>query len=302
MAAMTRLWTPVSRSPCAARNASPWRRKISATSSAGRTGRSRGRDHHEGKAVEGARRAGDQGCGDLGVPSRRRQLDMPEQNLNDPDVGPALQKMSGETVPERVGRDGLIDPRPSPRSPAGGLQGAGADRCAGLLAWKQPQTGPRPPPVGAQNAEQAWRQHRITVSAAFSVFDVDQHPRAVDGGDLQARNLADPQSRRIGRRQRDTVAQARNRFQKTDELLGIEHRRKLLGLPAADDPRDGFRLPERDAVEEAQGARDLVDVRPRALLGNQMELVGADLLRAELSRRQAEMTAELRNGVEIGLL
>src|SRR4051794_22147117 len=227
---------------------------------------------------------------------------MPKQDLNDPDVGPALQKMSGKTVPERVGRDGLADPRLSPGNPAGGLQGPGADRRAGFLAWKQPQTGPRPPPISAKNAEQAWRQHRITVSAAFAVLDVDQHPRAVDRGDLQARNLADPQTRRIGRRQRDTVAQARNRVQKADELLGIEHRRKLLGLPAADDPRDGFLLPKRDAVEEAQGARDLVDVRPRALLGNQMELVGADLLRAELSRRHAEMTAELRNGVEIELL
>src|SRR3954470_234595 len=219
---------------------------------------------------------------------------MPKQDLNDPDVGPALQKMSGKTVPERVGRDGLADPRLSPGSPAGGMQGPGADRRAGFLAWKQPQSGPRPPPISAKNALQARRQHRITVSAAFAVLDVDQHPRAVDRGDLQARNLADPQTRRIGRRQRDTVAQARNRVQKADDLLGIEHRRKLLGLPAADDPRDGFLLPKRDAVEEAQGARDLVDVRPRALLGNQMELVGADLLRAELSRRQAEMTAEHR--------
>src|SRR5215210_7028587 len=289
MAAMTRLWTPVSRSPCAARNASPWRRKISATSSAGRTGRSRRRDYYHGQAVEGARRAGNQVCGHLGVPGRRRQLDVPEQNLNDPDVGPALQKMRGETVPERVGRDRLIDPRPAPCSPAGGLQGAGANRRAGLLAWKQPQSGPRPPPVGAENAEQAWRQHRIPVSATFAVLDVDQHPRAVDRGDLQARNLADPQARRISRRQRDTVAQARNRFQKTDDLLGIEHRRKLLGLPAADDPRDGFSLPQRHAVEEAQGARDLVDVRPRALLGDQMELVGAHLLGAEPSRWRAEM-------------
>src|SRR3954469_9651869 len=58
---------------------------------------------------------------------------------------------------------------------------------------------------GAENVEQAWRQHRITVSAAFAVLDVDQHPRAVDRGDLQARNLADPQTRRIGRLQRDTA-------------------------------------------------------------------------------------------------
>src|SRR5215210_2966522 len=197
--------------------------------------------------------------------------------------------MSGKTVPERVGRDGLADPRLAPCSPAGGLQGADADWRAGLLARKQPQTGPRPPPISAKNAQQARRQHRITVSAAFAVLDVDQHPRAVDRGDLQARNLADPQTRRISRRQRNTVAQARNRFQKTGDLLGIEHRRKLLGLPAADDPLNGFSLPQRHAVEEAQGARDLVDVRPRALLGDEVELVGAHLLGAEPSRWRAEM-------------
>src|SRR3954465_14963292 len=114
---------------------------------------------------------------------------MPEQNLNDPDVGPALQKMSDKTVPERVGRDGLADLRLAPCSPAGGLQGADADWRAGLLARKQPQTGPCPPSISAKNAQQARRQHRITVSAAFAVLDVDQHPRAVDRGDLQARNL-----------------------------------------------------------------------------------------------------------------
>src|SRR3954447_6053718 len=195
MAAMTRRWTPVRYPPPPARNASPWRRKISATSSAGRTGRLLGRDYHHGKAVKGARRAGNQVCGHLGVPGRRRQLDVPEQDLDNPDVGPALQKMSGKTVPERVGRDGLADPRLSPGSPAGGLQGPGADRRAGFLAWKQPQTGPRPPPISAKNAEQARRQHRITVSAAFAVLDMDQHPRAVDRGDLQARNLADPPHR-----------------------------------------------------------------------------------------------------------
>src|SRR3954454_1760061 len=135
-----------------------------------------------------------------------------------------------------------------------------------------------------QSLDSIVRGRALTVSAAFAVLDVDQHPRAVDRGDLQTRTLADPQTRRIGRRQRDTVAQARNRIQKADDLLGIEHRRKLLGLPAADDPRDGFLPPERDAVEEAQGARDLVDVRPRALLGDEVELVGADLLRAEPSR------------------
>ena len=50
---------------------------------------------------------------------------MPKQDLNDPDVGPALQKMSGKTVPERVGRDGLADPRI--------LEGSNGSRPVGVL-------------------------------------------------------------------------------------------------------------------------------------------------------------------------
>ena len=41
---------------------------------------------------------------------------MPEQDLDDPDVDPALQKMRGEAMPERVNRHRLVDPRPAPRN------------------------------------------------------------------------------------------------------------------------------------------------------------------------------------------
>ena len=64
-----------------------------------------------------------------------------------------------------------------------------------------------------------WRSGRILRWSRWGQLGQD---RALGAGDLQARNLADPQTRRIGRRQRDTVAQARNRFQKADDLLGIE--------------------------------------------------------------------------------
>ena len=66
--------------------------------------------------------------------------------------------------------------------------------------------------------------------------------------------------------------------------------------------RHGVRLPECDAIEEAQGTGDLIDVRPRALLADEVELVGADLLRAEPRRRRAEVTTKLRDRVDIGLL
>src|SRR3954451_24800702 len=108
MAAMTRRWAPVRRSPCAALKSSLWRRKMSATSIAGRTRRSLGRHHHEGEALEGARRAGDQIGRDPGIMGRRRQCGMPEQDLDDADVDSALQKMRGEAVSKGVNRHRLV--------------------------------------------------------------------------------------------------------------------------------------------------------------------------------------------------
>jgi hypothetical protein len=40
---------------------------------------------------------------------------------------------------------------------------------------------------------------------------VEQHPFAVDRADLQAHDLADAQARRIGGRQRNTIAQSFDR-------------------------------------------------------------------------------------------
>ena len=130
---------------------------------------------------------------------------------------------------------------------------------AGLTAGKQPQVRPGPPPVGAENVEEPRRQHGVAVLAAFAILDVDQHTLAVDRRDLQARHFADPQPSRIGGRQRDTIAQSRHRLEKANDLVGIENRRKLVGLTAIDDPLERFLLTERDAVEEPQGASDLVD-------------------------------------------
>jgi hypothetical protein len=89
---------------------------------------------------------------------------------------------------------------------------------------------------------------------------MNQHPFAVDRADLQAHHLADPQARRVGSRERYAIAHSHNRVQEARDLLTVEDRRKLLGLLAGDDPFERLFLTERDAVEEAQGARDLVDV------------------------------------------
>ena len=59
-----------------------------------------GRDHREREAVEWARRTSTQVRGDLRIARGRGQIDVPEQHLDDPDVGSALQEMGGEAVPQ----------------------------------------------------------------------------------------------------------------------------------------------------------------------------------------------------------
>ena len=65
----------------------------------------------QGQTIERAPRRPDRvGC-DLRVARGRRQIVVPEQDLNDPDVGPVLQKMRREAVAQRVQRDALGQPR-----------------------------------------------------------------------------------------------------------------------------------------------------------------------------------------------
>jgi hypothetical protein len=131
---------------------------------------------------------------------------------------------------------------------------------------------------------------------------VDEHAPAVDRGRLQTANLADAQPRRVGRRQRNPVPQSRNRFQEARDLLRRQNGRELFRLAPVDDPRECLLPAQRDAVEEPQRASRLIYVRPGALLGDQMQLIRADILNTQPLRRFSKMAAELPDGVDVRLL
>jgi hypothetical protein len=63
---------------------------------------------------------------------------MTEQDLDDPDVGAALQQVGRKAMPKRVGCDALADPGTLPCEATSRLKGAAAHMTAGLLARKQP--------------------------------------------------------------------------------------------------------------------------------------------------------------------
>ena len=54
---------------------------------------------------------------DVGIDLRRRDIGVAEHFLNRPQVGPPLQQMRREAVPQRVRREALADPGPQGRLP-----------------------------------------------------------------------------------------------------------------------------------------------------------------------------------------
>jgi hypothetical protein len=227
---------------------------------------------------------------------------MTEQHLDDADIGARLQQMGGKAVPQSMHRDRLAQPGAADRGPASLLQGGDTHRLPGVAAGEQPAPGPRQAPVGAQDRQQLRREHHVAVLAALALLDADQHPAAVDRPRLQPGDLAGAQACTVGRGQGGAVAQAGNRFEEAHDLVGAEHHRQPLRLARRDDALDRVAPPQRGAVEEPQGAHGLVDVRPRALLADQVQLVGAHLLKAQPLRGTPEIPAELGDGIEVGLL
>src|SRR6202044_2888104 len=96
--------------------------------------------------------------GDLSVTGGRGNVGMSEQDLDDAQFDPALEKVSREAVPQAMGRHGLARLHLASRDPTSVLQRGDADMFASLPAGKQPQAGTRATPISPQNIEQTRRQ------------------------------------------------------------------------------------------------------------------------------------------------
>src|ERR1019366_7389765 len=78
--------------------------------------------------------------------------------------------------------------------------------------------------------------------------------------------------------------------------------RQFVRFPRVGNALRDERLAERDAVEEAQGAHDLIEPRPRNARRHQVNLESADVFQFQLIRRSAKIPAELQNRADVGLL
>src|SRR5215472_2170544 len=111
IADMTLSWPRLTWPAWDARHAGPRRRKMSATSTAGRdNGRvSGGWLHLVQQQVERTGHLTDRLNGDPCIERRRVELLVSEQNLDDPDIGLLLQQMRGKAVPQRMNPDAFGD-------------------------------------------------------------------------------------------------------------------------------------------------------------------------------------------------
>src|SRR5216683_5780641 len=196
MADMTFNWPRLTWPVLAQRQAGPWARKISATSIDGRGKRRRVLRRWPHPCDEMFERAGDLAErleGDARIERGGIELLVPEQHLDHANVGLLLQQMRGEAVPQRVQRDGFVDLGHLRRGMAGPVELPRREWVDWFLPGKQPALRASRLPPRTQQFEQVLGQHDVAVLAALALFDPNDHPGAVDVGDLERDDLGRPQ-------------------------------------------------------------------------------------------------------------
>jgi hypothetical protein len=137
---------------------------------------------------------------------------------------------------------------------------------------------------------------------ALALTDADGHALAVDVGDLEADEFGDAQAGGVEGHEDGPGFEPAGRGEQPADLVAAEDDGELLLFLLADDAVQGPVAVEGDAVEEAQGTADLVEgARRDVAVVDEVEQVGADLLRAELIRGPLVVPGELGDGPEVGV-
>src|SRR6267378_4036245 len=306
MADMTLSWPRLTWPALALRHAGPWSRKISATSSAGRDiSASAGRPdllELERDVLQRAHDLADRLGGDAGIERRGVELGVTEQHLDDADIDVLLKQMGGEAVPQGVQGDAPVDLRYLGGGVTGAIELARGHRLRRVAAREQPTLRLRRLPPGPQQVEQARREHDVTVLAAFALLHADDHPLAVDVGDLERDDFGGAQAGAVGHAQCRLVLEPRRGIEQPRHFLQTEHDRQLAGLMNECRVLDDVRAPERNPEEEPQRSHGVIENRYMRAVRRQMQLKASDVLEARRVGRSPEERSEVLDGADIALL
>src|SRR5215467_6797596 len=157
------------------------------------------------------------------------QIAMPQQGLNDAEIGTCFEQMSGEAMAQRVGMQAFAD-----ACPLGGFATSmpnrfGVDRLISaviLPAGKEPDARffSQPLPVLAQFVEQLGAEHHVAILASLAAAYVNHHALAVDVCNFQVRKFSTTQSSGIEHHQQGAMEGSARGIDQSRHFLLAEDR------------------------------------------------------------------------------
>ena len=131
-------------------------------------------------------------------------------------------------------------------------------RPAGPLGNSQPAGAGGAIP-GAQDFEQAGRQHGVSVALSFALLDAQQHALGIDVGDPQGNHFGDPQAGAVGHHQGGAVAQVVDMLEETRDFLGTEDGRQPVRHFGTQQTGGVERRFQGDVIQEFGGGNELIE-------------------------------------------
>jgi hypothetical protein len=156
-------------------------------------------------------------------------------------------------------------------------------------------------PVAPQQRQQGWGQPHKAIAFALALAYADDHAVRVDVGTLELTEFGDPDAGRIqGSEDRPMLEVAWGQQQRLD-LVTTEDDGERLGPFGIGDAVDHPRAVQGGLVEKAEGTHGRDKNALRGVRLEEMQLLGADVLRAEAIRRGAKVFGELGGVAQIAI-
>src|SRR5271157_5739609 len=170
------------------------------------------------------------------------------------------------------------------------------------IAGEEPRLGLQSAPVLAQGSQQDGAEHDVPILAALTTLDVDDHPLAIDVGDLQASRFSAACSGSVEGHQQNALEGSGGGVNEWGDLRLAQHRGQALHFLGIRRQLDAPGSPQGLNEKEAQSGQALVDsVRVQLSLTEQIGLVLADVFGTQLVGRAMEVTGKILHRRDVTL-
>ena len=114
---------------------------------------------------------------------------MPQQNLDGAQVGPRLEQVRGEAMPQHMRADGFAETGLAGKFLADLLDPRRPQPSAGFAPGEQQRPRLAAAPIDAQQLEKLGREHHLARLLSFAAANLNDHPLAVDVAAFQPQNF-----------------------------------------------------------------------------------------------------------------